>query len=424
MKDAYSFDASLEQLNQSYEKMYAAYCRIFNRCGLDYLAVEAESGPIGGDASHEFMVPAENGEDVVLHCPDCGYAANQERAEIGSRDLVPPNIPLNPLEKVATPGASTIEQVSKFLGCQPQQTHQDAHLSGRRKTDRRAGARRPRGQRGKNPPHRRGRQDRAGRSGHHPASDRGAGGLLRSGGHGENIPIFADRNVEQIRNGVTGANAADMHLTGVNPGRDFQPRCFADLRNAVHGDPCPRCSSKLELRQAIEVGHVFKLGTKYSDALQARFLDQNEQMHPIIMGCYGIGINRIIAGLIETSHDSDGIIWPLSLAPYEVLLAPVKVTDPASREAADALYAQLSAAGVEVLLDDRNVRAGVKFKDADLLGIPLRVVIGDRGLKEGKLETKWRWDKKAELIDLDGAAETIIKLITEERASGQRFRGR
>ena len=172
------------------------------------------------------------------------------------------------------------------------------------------------------------------------------------------------------------------------------------------------------------MGHVFKLGTKYTDALQARFLDQNEQMHPIIMGCYGIGINRIIAGLIETSHDSDGIIWPLSLAPYEVLLAPVKVTDPASREAADALYAQLSAAGIEVLLDDRDVRAGVKFKDADLLGIPLRVVIGERGLKEGKLETKWRWDKKAELIELDGAAETITRLITDERSSDQRFRGR
>jgi prolyl-tRNA synthetase len=424
MKDAYSFDASLEQLNQSYEKMYAAYCRIFDRCGLDYLAVEAESGPIGGDVSHEFMVPAENGEDVVLHCPDCGYAANQERAEIGSRDLVPPNIPAKPLEKVATPGMRTIEQVSKFLGCQPQQIIKTLiYLA-----DGKPIAVLLRGDHEANEGKIRRTSAAAKIELADPATiQRATGapvGFAGPVGMKESIPLFADRNVEQIRNGVAGANAADMHLTGVNPGRDFQPLVFADLRNAVHGDPCPRCSSKLALRQAIEVGHVFKLGTRYSDALQARFLDQNEQMHAIIMGCYGIGINRIIAGLIETSHDSDGIIWPISLAPYEVLLAPVKVTDPASREAADNLYGQLSAGGIEVLLDDRDVRAGVKFKDADLLGIPLRVVIGERGLKEGKLEIKWRWDKQAELIELDGAAETIARLIREERASGQRFHNR
>jgi prolyl-tRNA synthetase len=207
----------------------------------------------------------------------------------------------------------------------------------------------------------------------------------------ESIPIWADRNVEFMRNAVTGANEGDMHLTGVNPGLDFQPVRYADLRNAVDGDPCPRCSSRVAMRHAIEVGHVFKLGTKYSDALAARFLDDKEQLHSIIMGCYGIGINRIIAGLVETSYDANGIIWPVSLAPYEVEVVPLRVTDEASMKVADQLQSELSAAGVDVLVDDRDQRPGVKFKDSDLIGIPLRVVIGDRGLKEGQLEIKWRW---------------------------------
>jgi prolyl-tRNA synthetase len=240
----------------------------------------------------------------------------------------------------------------------------------------------------------------------------------------EKIPIYADRDVQRIVNGVTGANEGDTHLTGVNLRRDFQPDCFADLRNAVDGDPCPRCSRRLQMRHAIEVGHVFKLGTKYSEALSARFLDQNEQLGPIIMGCYGIGVNRILASLIETSHDVNGIIWPVSLAPYEVLLAPVKVTDAATKQAAERLHAELTAAGVDVLLDDRDVRAGVKFKDADLVGFPLRVVIGERGLKDGKLEVKWRWEKEAQLIDLDGATQQIAEWIAEERSTGTRFRAR
>jgi prolyl-tRNA synthetase len=210
----------------------------------------------------------------------------------------------------------------------------------------------------------------------------------------------------------------------VNLHRDFKPDLFADLRNATDGDPCPRCSATLAMRHAIEVGHVFKLGTKYSEALGARFLDAAEQLRPIIMGCYGIGVNRIIAALIETSYDKDGIIWPMSLAPYEVLLTLVKVPDEASMKVAQQLHDQLTAAGVDVLLDDRDCRAGVKFKDADLIGIPLRVVIGERGLKEGKLEMKWRWAKEAEKIDLDGAAETLTELVRTERHQAERFRNR
>jgi prolyl-tRNA synthetase len=424
MKDAYSFDATVESLGRSYDKMYAAYQRIFTRCGLTFLAVEAESGPIGGDASHEFMVPAENGEDSILHCAGCGYAANQEKAEIGARDLTPANFPPQPLEKVATPGASTIEQVSKFLKVRPQRLIKTLiyladgqpiavlvrgdHDANEAKIRRLAGA---------------ARLELATPE----VIEKATGGPLGfSGpvGMKQKIPLYADREIEAMVNSVTGANEAETHLTGVNLHRDFEVDKFADLRNALDGDPCPKCSAKLALRHSIEIGHVFKLGTKYSDSLGARFLDQNEQLRPIIMGCYGIGVNRIIAALAETSHDDNGIIWPMSLAPYEVLVVPVKVTDEATMKAAEQLYQQLTAAGIEVLLDDRDVRAGVKFKDADLVGIPLRITIGERGIKEGKLESKWRWEEKAEFIPVDGAAERVASLVREERAENARFRGR
>ncbi|MGA2622150.1 MAG: proline--tRNA ligase, partial [Thermoguttaceae bacterium] len=406
MKDAYSFDATLEGLKHSYEQMYAAYRRIFDRCGLSYLAVEAESGPIGGDASHEFMVLAPNGEDTVLHCKDCGYAANQEKAEIGSRDPLPPDTPHEPLASVATPGATTINEVSRLLSCPPRQMIKTLiyaadglpvavlirgdHEANEGKVRRVVGAARLALAEPKLIEAVTGA----------PVGFAGPVGLKQP------IPIYADRDVQGMVNGVSGANRADTHLTGVNLHRDFQVARFADLRNALDGDPCPRCSGNLALRQAIEVGHVFQLGTKYSEALGARFLDQAEQLRPIIMGCYGIGVNRILAALVETCHDAAGIVWPLSLAPYEVLLVPVKITDPATREAAAALYAELSAAGIDVLEDDRDVRAGVKFKDADLVGIPLRVVIGERGLREGKLEIKWRWQAQPDLIDRQTAAQT------------------
>jgi prolyl-tRNA synthetase len=424
MKDAYSFDTSIEDLGRSYERMYRAYCRIFEQCGLRYLAVEAESGPIGGDASHEFMVPAPNGEDSVLHCSACGYAANQEKAEIGSRDLVPPDVPRKPLTRLATPGVSTIEQVSQFLGCKPQQMIKTLIYV----ADGNPIAVLVRGDHEANE----NKVRRAARAtslalAEPPLIEQVTGapvGFAGPVGLKVKIPIHADREIQRIVNGVTGANQADAHLVGVNLHRDFEVDAFADLRNALDGDPCPRCSSRLAMRHAIEVGHVFKLGTKYSEAFGARFLDAGGQLHPIVMGCYGIGVNRILAALIETSHDDAGIVWPVSLAPYEVLLAPLLVADEATRAATDRLYAELAAAGIEVLVDDRDVRAGVKFKDADLVGIPLRVVLGERGLKEGKIEVKWRWDQKAEMIDLDGAAETIAPWIREERADNGRFRSR
>jgi prolyl-tRNA synthetase len=421
MKDAYSFNASVESLHETYDLMYAAYCRIFTRCGLKFLPVEAESGPIGGDASHEFMIPAENGEDSVLHCQGCGYAANQEKADVGARNCTPPSVPMAALEQVATPGASTIEHVSAFLKCKPQDLIKTLIYV----ADGQPIAVLVRGDHEANE----GKIRRARKATTLALASpevilkvTGAPvGFAGPVGMKEKIPILADRDVQHIANGITGANAADAHLTGVNLHRDFEVDLLADLRNAVDGDPCPRCSSKLALRHAIEVGHVFKLGTKYTEALNAKFLDAEEQLKPIIMGCYGIGVNRIIAGLIETSNDKDGIIWPVALAPYEVVITLVKAPDEPSMKVAKQLHDQLAAAGIDVLLDDRDCRAGVKFKDADLIGVPLRVVIGERGLKEGKLEVKWRWEKEAEKIDLDGAAETLAEWIRKERHEATRF---
>jgi prolyl-tRNA synthetase len=421
MKDAYSFDTSLEGLNASYDKMYAAYCRIFSRAGLDYLAVEAESGPIGGDASHEFMVPSPNGEDRIVRCEQCNYAANLERAETGKRGGAQPVAadapPEKPLTKLNTPNVGSIEQVSKLLKCKPHQMIKTLiYLA-----DDQPVAVLVRGDHEANE----GKLRRALKAGKlelaDPATIEKVTGapVGFAGPVGLSIPIWADHDISLIRNAVTGANEADKHYVGVNQPRDFTilPHQYADLRNAGAGDPCPRCQTKLELKQAIEIGHVFKLGTKYSTALSAKFLDAHEQQHTIIMGCYGIGVNRIIASLIETSHDENGIIWPLSLAPYEVLLIPINVKEEEVTRVADKLYDELSAAGVDVLLDDRDQRPGVKFKDADLIGIPLRVVIGGRSLADGKLEIKWRAGGEAEMIPLDGAAATIAQKLAEQKVA-------
>ncbi len=422
MKDAYSFNPSVESLGETYDTMYAAYCRIFERCSLTYLPVEAESGPIGGDASHEFMIPAENGEDTVLHCADCGYAANQEKAEVGARDVVPPDTPLDDLTKVETPGCSTIEQVSGFLKCRPQDLIKTLiYLA-----DGKPLAVLLRGDHEANE----GKIRRTAKAEKLELADEntiitvtGAPvGFAGPVGLEQKIPIVADRDVQSMRNAVTGANQGDTHYTGVNLERDFQVDTFADLRNAVDGDPCPRCSSVVHERHAVEAGHVFKLGTKYSEALSAKFLDAEEQQRTVIMGCYGIGINRIIASLVETSHDDKGIVWPVALAPYEVLIVPLRVSDEQSMQVATQLHDELAAAGVDVLVDDRDARAGVKFNDADLIGVPLRVVLGPKSLKQGNLEVKWRWGEEPEMVPLEGAAETLADWIRQERETAAGFK--
>ncbi len=415
MKDAYSFGTSLEQLNEVYDRMYHAYCRIFTRCGLKYLPVEAESGPIGGDASHEFMVPANNGEDRIVHCPKCSYAANLERADTGRK---PASIALAPnaaaLETVSTPNATSIEQVSRMLKCAPAQMIKTLiYLA-----DGRAMAVLIRGDHEANEA----KVRRALKAGTLQLADEKTIRQVTdapvgfAGPVGIKCPILADHDVPAIVNAVTGANQADAHFTGVNAGRDYKLETTYDLRMAQAGDPCPKCQGTLELVHGIEVGHVFKLGTKYSVALGAEYLDEKEQRHPLIMGCYGIGVNRIVASLAETCFDEDGLIWPLAIAPYEVLIIPLNVTDPETMVVAEKYYAELQAAGIDVLMDDRDARAGFKFKDADLIGIPLRVVIGGKGLKEGQVELRWRWDQTASKAPVDSAIATVKQMLADRKA--------
>lgn len=415
MKDAYSFGANIEQLNAAYDAMYDAYCRIFTRCGLEYLPVEAESGPIGGDASHEFMIPSPNGEDEVVFCKASGYAANLERAETGRQApalITPENPPA--LEKVATPGASSIEAVAKFLKCEPTNLIKtliyladDEPVAVLLRGDHEANE---------------GKIRRALSATElklaDPATIKEVTGapVGFAGPVGLKCKFIADHDVPLIENAVAGGNEADMHYTGVTLGRDFNLETTYDLRNAEAGDPCPKSGEPLEVVHGIEVGHVFKLGTKYSESLEALFLDEKEQRHPIIMGCYGIGVNRIIAGLAETKHDDHGLVWPITIAPFEVLVIPMNTKDEEIAAAAEKIYTELQANGIDVLLDDRNARAGVKFNDADLIGIPLRVVIGGRGLKEGKLEVKWRTEEEAMSIPVDDVVTKVTELVTEKKA--------
>jgi len=430
MKDAYSFDTSLEQLNESYDAMYRAYCRIFARCGLEFLPVEAESGPIGGDASHEFMVPAANGEDRIVRCTACGYAANLERAETGRKC---PNVAdaasvgvdagsiRHELTTVDTPAATSIEQVSKLLGCTPQQMIKTLIYT----ADGKPVAVLLRGDHDAN-------EGKIRRALGATAVELADEETIRSvtgapvgfaGPVGIRCGLIADHDVPLIRDAVTGANEADKHHTGVNFGRDYRVETTFDLRDAAAGDPCPRCDGTLEAVHGIEVGHVFKLGTKYSVSLGAEFLDEKEQRHPIIMGCYGIGVNRIVAAAAETSFDENGLIWPLAIAPYSVLVIPLNMDDADVLGTAEGIYDELSAAGVDVLYDDRAARPGFKFKDADLIGIPLRIVVGAKGLKDGVVEVKWRTDDAPDKVPVESAvSEALGRLDTrrnQERAAAE-----
>jgi prolyl-tRNA synthetase len=415
MKDAYSFGSTVEQLNEAYDVMYAAYCRIFARCGLEYLPVEAESGPIGGDASHEFMVPAGNGEDQIVRCPGCSYAANLERADTG-RQSPGTDQPENcaELQTIDTPGATSIEQVSRMLGSEPTQMIKTLIYQ----ADDRPVAVLVRGDHDANE----GKIRRAlGATSVELADDATVKEVTGAptgfaGPVGIKCDVIADHDVAEIVDAITGANSNDQHLTGVNVGRDYSLSGTADLRDAGDGDPCPRCDATLEMVHGIEVGHVFKLGTKYSTSLDALFVDENEKRNPVIMGCYGIGVNRIIASLCETRYDDGGLMWPLSIAPYELLIIPLNIGDEEVMGVANRCYEELQAAGVDVLFDDRKARPGFKFKDADLIGIPLRLVIGGRGLKEGEVEIKWRSDTDAEKVPVDAAVSSILERLAAQRA--------
>jgi prolyl-tRNA synthetase len=424
MKDAYSFDTSLEQLNDSYDAMYRAYCRIFARCGLEFFPVEAESGPIGGDASHEFMVPAANGEDRIVRCSGCGYAANLERAETGRKSPLagqgggPEDAgPLAQRATVDTPAATSIEQVSKLLGVTPRRMIKTLIYM----ADGKPVAVLVRGDHDANE----GKIRRALEATTVGLADeetirRVSGAPVGFAGPvGIHCELVADHDVPLIRDAVTGANEADKHHTGVNCGRDYRVATTFDLRDAAAGDPCPRCDGTLDAVHGIEVGHVFKLGTKYSISLGAEFLDEKEQRHPIIMGCYGIGVNRIIAAAAETSFDDNGLIWPLAIAPYSVLVIPLNMDDAEVLGTADRIYEELSTAGVDVLYDDRAARPGFKFKDADLIGVPLRIVVGAKGLKDGVVEMKWRTDASPDRITIPDAVSEALNRLQARRNQEQ-----
>lgn len=412
MKDAYSFATSLEQLNDQYEAMYNAYCRIFERCGLEYIPVEAESGPIGGDASHEFMAPADNGEDFVVRCTGCDYAANQERADTGRSSSIPAKTEgaADP-QRVDTPNAGSIEDVSKML---------KADASTFIKTliymvDEKPVAVLLRGDHEANE----GKIRRALDATDVDLADEATIEKVTGAPVGFAGPVgikcdyIADHDVALIASAITGANEKDAHLTGVIPGTHFELKETHDLRNAAAGDPCPKCDAKLDIVHGIEIGHVFKLGTKYSTSLDATYLDRDEKKHPIIMGCYGIGVSRVVASIVETCHDDGGIVWPMAIAPYTVELIPLNVKDEDVMTAANKIYEELTESGIDVLMDDREQRPGFKFKDADLIGIPVRVVVGGKGLKEGKAEIKLRTDSEATKVPLEGAVAHVKDLVSK-----------
>jgi prolyl-tRNA synthetase len=422
MKDAYSIDADLDQLNRSYGAMYEAYCRIFDRCGLPYRIVEAESGPIGGDSSHEFMVPCPSGEDKVIECKSCGYAANQERAEVGprARDASAGHHAGAPAyQAVPTPNKRTIREVCEFLGL-------DATASGKLLVyvaDGKPVAALLRGDHELNEAKLRRALGAAALVPADAATIEKATGAPMGflGPVALTIPLTIDREIAHLSQIVVGGNAVDVHFKNVVPGRDFPLENVCDIRNAGTGDPCPRCGAALEILTALEIGHVFKLGTKYSSSMGASYLDEKGNQIRHIMGCYGIGVTRVVAAAVETGHDANGIIWPLALAPYHVLIVPLQVQNKDVMEHALALEESLAAAGVDVLTDDRDLRPGVKFKDADLIGIPLRVVVGERGLKDGTIEVKWRSQPQAKNLPALTAAAGILAELGSARQAHDAF---
>ncbi len=420
MKDAYSFDVDPDAARRSYQLMHDAYQRIFTRLGFDFRAVEADTGNIGGDLSHEFQVLAATGEDSIVSCPSCGYAANVEKAETRALDAAPVDpAHLLPLAPVTTPKTRTIDEVCAFLQIAPEQVIKSLIYA----LGDQAVMVLVRGDHGVNEVKLKPLLERelgVSLIDLELASDELVGKLTRApvGFAGPvalatDLPIFADTAVMQLVNAVAGANKKDTHLRNVNPGRDFTPQAVADLREAQAGDLCGRCGGVFEAHRGIEVGHIFYLGTKYSQAMQATLQGEDGKLHPIEMGCYGIGITRILAAAIEQRHDDNGICLPLPIAPYHVIVMPLQPKDAAVVEAAEAIYQQLVSLGVEALIDDRDLRPGAKFKDADLIGIPLRVAIGARGLADGQVEFKRRDEAEASLIARDDIADHVCAILRE-----------
>jgi prolyl-tRNA synthetase len=394
MKDGYSFHADLTDLQREYRNMYETYARIFTRLGLKFRAVAADPGAIGGSGSQEFHVLAESGEDAVAFCPQSDYAANVELAEAVAPPA-PRAMPKEEMKKVPTPGKRTCEEVTAFLGVPLDRSVKAIAVIG--KAGKAFHLLLLRGDHALN-------EIKASKSigefrfaleqeiEQHMGCEAGYIGPIE---RHSNVVVVADRTVAKMSDFVCGANEAGFHLTGVNFGRDLpEPALVTDIRNVVDGDPSPDGKGKLEIVRGIEVGHIFQLRTRYSEMMKASFLDESGTARPFEMGCYGIGITRIVGAAIEQNHDERGIVFPQPIAPFHVALVPIGYGKSAAvRETADALYRELSDSGVEVLLDDRDERPGVMFADMELIGVPHRVVVGERGLKEGVIEYQGRRDK-------------------------------
>ena len=419
MKDAYSFHVNDEDARREYQNMYDTYARIFTRCGLAFRAVEADTGNIGGSLSHEFQVLAETGEDALVACDSCGYAANVEQAQSRAAGEAAPAATdvagtAPPLAKVPTPGQRTIDEVSAFLKVAPTAIVKTlVYLA-----DGKPVAVLVRGDRTVNEIKLRAAlaAKEVMMAGDKAVEEVTGAPVGFAGPVGLKIPVLCDAEVAALGPFVCGANAGDTHYTGVVVGRDFQPTARGDYRQGAPGDPCPRCEKgHFKGYRGIEVGHVFFLGTKYSTAMKAHFLAADGKEKPMVMGCYGIGVTRIAAAAIEQNHDADGIVWPVPLAPFELSLLSLQPGDAQVAALCDRLYGELGAAGIEVLYDDRDERPGVKFKDADLVGIPYRIAVGKKGLAEGIVEVKARRSPEVQKVKIDEVVRMVVDKVEHER---------
>jgi prolyl-tRNA synthetase len=424
MKDLYSFDADVEGQEQSYQTISAAYRRIFQRCGLRFMVAEADSGAIGGKDSQEFIALTEAGEDDVLFCEQCGYAANREKAEFVRETL--PSEPEGVLEEVYTPNCMTIKALAEYLHI-PESRTMKAVCYG---TQGRLILIAIRGDLEVNEVKLR---SVLSSTGMHTAGDLHlatpeelerahiVAGFTSPVGKGDEVFVVADTSLRSGNNFVGGANKVDYHFVNMNYPRDMRVDCWADIASAFAGAPCPRCQAALQVVQGSEVGHIFKLGSHYSELFNARFLDAEGREQAVLMGCYGIGIGRVMAVVVEQSHDEKGLIWPISIAPYQVALLGLDLDKGENRQLAEQLYRDLQAVNIEVLFDDRSETAGVKFNDADLIGLPLRAVLSKRSLKNGGIELKGRVSKESRIVPLDEAVAIIREELQQHYQQYQEY---
>lgn len=411
MKDAYSFDMTAEGLDKSYKNMYAAYCEAFDKLKLDYTIVDADSGAMGGSGSQEFMVKSDVGEDTIAYCDACGYAANSEKAACIPETIDCPEGDLE-LKEIHTPNVKTIDELMKFFDADPRlfvktliYQAEDKVVAVMVRGDREVNEVKLANLLGVN---------EIALADVQTVNEVTGAEVGFAGPIGIKCELLMDNEVAQMKNFIVGANKTDYHYLNVQIGRDFEASQVADLRTIVSGDKCPKCGKEIKTAQGIEVGHIFKLGTKYADALGCKLLDENGNETTVIMGCYGIGVSRCIAAIIEQNCDDNGIIWPVAVAPYEVSVVPVNASDEVQMAVAEEIYAKLNAAGIETIMDDRDERAGVKFKDADLLGMPVRITVG-KFAKDGIVEFKLRSSDEVLKMSPAEAADKAIEYILNER---------